>query len=157
MMGRSQELVDNCCWWIKSNRKTLNRIMHLIHKEVERGNPGVQRDHIYTLAMQSGMRVSDCDELRRNHNLWSVLTRYMVMLSPVLARSLAFRRCGIDDVDLVEAWERIIGPGTLFHARGYEDALRLIEIGDVAAQVNPRSKPKRGGSPCEKNQMLLSW
>lgn len=120
--------------------------MHLVHCEVSRGNPCVQRGDIYQIARNRGLSVSDVNELRRDNSLWSVLTRYMVMLRPCLSQALRFRRCGIDDIDLVEKWHRYVNPNTYFFAKGWRDAVMLVEQNDTSAQRSSRlSKRRRCG------------
>lgn len=138
----SSDLVEYGCCWIKGHPKQFKTLMFLVHREVNRDNPCVQRGDIYQLARKQGMSVSDVNELRRDNSLWSVLTRYMVMLRPFLTRALRFRRCGIDDVDLVEKWHRYVNPNTYFFANGWREAVMFEEQKDASAQ-QPSRRPKR--------------
>lgn len=63
----------------------------------------IQRDNVYTLACQNGMTVSEASEFKRDHNLWSVLSRYMVLQRPSMLAAVSFRRTPVDSVDL---WAR---------------------------------------------------
>lgn len=132
MSRASADLVEYGCCWIRDHPKTSRRLMHLVHMQVDSGRV-MQRGNVYTLAMQSGMSVSGVDELRRDHNLWSVLARYMVMLRPRLARALSFRRSPIDDIDMVGRWHEIVNPSTLFLADSWRDAKKAVEAEDVSA------------------------
>lgn len=86
----------------------------------------IQRDNVYTLACQNGMTVSEASEFKRDHNLWSVLSRYMVLQRPSMLAAVSFRRTPVDSVDLVGTWEAIVGPAvfaasTLTEAQGIYD------------------------------------
>ncbi len=71
----------------------------------------------------------DCEqasEFKRDHNLWSVLSRYMVLQRPSMLAAVSFRRTPVDSVDLVGTWEAIVGPAvfaasTLTEAQGIYD------------------------------------
>lgn len=125
--------VRRFCFWVKNNPKRFKRILHLIHMEVDKGNPCVQRGQIYKLAQDAGLPIADCDELRRDHNVWAVLTRFAVMLRPRLARSLNFREAGCDHVDLQGMWREIVNPNTVFLADNWKAAKRACEEGCVSA------------------------
>ena len=107
--------------------------MHLAHIEAERGNASFQRDNIYDAARRRGIPITDARELRRDHNLYSVLSRYMVMLRPKLARCINFRKSDVDEIDLVERWHEIVNPSTFFLADTWKDAKSAVEAEDVSA------------------------
>lgn len=86
----------------------------------------IQRDNVYTLARQAGMSVTEASEFKRDHNLWSVLSRYMVMLRPSMLAAVRFRVSAIDDVDLVAVWESIVGPAS-FKAASLMEAQAAYE------------------------------
>lgn len=125
--------VRQVCLWIKREPDLFKRTMAIVHREVDKGNPCVQRGHIYKLARDAGFSITDCEELRRNHNFWSVLTRYFVMLRPRLARSLNFREAGCDHVDMQGIWREIVSPNTTFLAENWKAAKRACEEGCVSA------------------------
>lgn len=125
--------VREACRWVRKHPDRFKRLMRIVHREVDRGNPNVQRGDVYKLARDTGFEVSECDELRRDHNLWAVLARYMVMLRPRLARSISFRRAGCDEVDLEAVWREEVNAGTTFLAASWQAAKRACEDGCVSA------------------------
>lgn len=135
MAGRTPEqMAEYVCFWIKRHPDKLKKIMHLIHMEVDGGNPCVQRGDVFNLARASGMEVSEIEEIKRDNTLWAGIARYAVMLSPRLARALGFRKSKLDEVDLVDAWYRHVGTYPLFYARDRFEAERLVEIDDATAR-----------------------
>ena len=130
-----QDIVDYGCYWIRDHWRGFKLIMHLTHIEVENGNPCVQRGDIFNLARRRGLGVSDVREFQRDNTLWSVIARYMVMLRPKLARSLNFRTCGIDDVDLAARWHEIVNPNTFFLANSWRKAKEAVALEDATAQI----------------------
>lgn len=133
-MKSGKEAAEEVCCWVKQHRGHFRTIMHLIHREVSDGNPCVQRGDIYKLARDAGMSISDAKELKRDHNLWPGISRYMVMLRPRLARSINFRKSKLDKVDLVGIWHDNVDAGTVFFAKDRFEAKRLCDIEDVTAQ-----------------------
>ena len=133
-MKSGKEAAEEVCCWIKGNRRNLNTLMHLVHIEVDGGNPCVQRGDVFSLARKAGMSISEANELKRDNNLWPGVSRYMVMLRPRLARSINFRKSKLDKVDLVEIWHDNVDAGTIFFAKDRFEAKRLCDIGDVTAQ-----------------------
>ena len=129
----AKNLADYGCIWIKGHPSQFKRLMHLVHVELDSGNTCVQRGDIYHLARQRGMRISEIRELRRDNSLWAVLTRYMVMLNPRLARALRFRRSKVDEIDLVERWHEVVGTHPLFRAESWKEAEHMVEIDDICA------------------------
>lgn len=125
----AERLVGRACRWVSCNPGTWERLRGICDGLMREGRL-IQRDSVYTLACQAGMNVSEASEFRRDHNLWSVLGRYMVMLDPPMLAAMEFRRSGVDSVDLVAAWEEQVGPasfaaGSLAAARElYEGARR---------------------------------
>lgn len=125
--------VRSACRWIKRNPEKFKRLMHLTHQQVDKGASSVQRGDIYNLAKRAGFSVTDCEELKRNNNLWAPLARYMVMLRPRLARVLYFRDAGCDHVDMDAIWREEVNQGTTFLAPNWQAAKRACEEGCVSA------------------------
>lgn len=124
----AERLVRRACAWVARNPGTWERLRGMCRALMRSGHV-IQRDNVYTLARQAGMDVSEASEFRRNHNLWSVLSRYMVMLDPPMLTAMAFRRSGVDGVDLVAAWEEQVGParfatGSLAATREFYEGTR---------------------------------
>ena len=66
-------------------------------------------------------------EFKRDHNLWSVLTRYMVMERPCLLSAISFRETPIDQVDLAAYWRDIVGDDA-FVASSLAEARAIWDI-----------------------------
>ncbi|MBQ9785089.1 MAG: hypothetical protein IJW29_06280 [Clostridia bacterium] len=133
-MMSGERLAQYGCSWIKDNKAAFHKIMHIVHCEVESGNPCVQQGDIVKLAKDRGIDIGEYPGIKRDRNLWPVITRYAVMLRPKLAKALHFRKSKLDKVDLVEIWHAEVNAGTLFFAKDWKDAKHLVEIGDVTAQ-----------------------
>lgn len=129
----AEDMAKNACFWIRDHEKQFKTMMWLVHEQVEDGNPCVQEGHIEMLARKHGIEWSEIKELKRDHNMWAVLTRYMVMLSPRLARSLRFRKSKVDDLDLQAIWYGINPRQTFFRASSWQEAKQMCANGDVAA------------------------
>ena len=120
--------------WIAGHWKGFVETMAFIHSRVDAGDPRTTRSDVFAWAKQTGMEMSDVAEVVRNHNLYAVLTRYMVMLRPRLCRTIHFKHSGLDDIDLAAIWHEVVRPETVFFARDAEEAKRLVEMGDSSAQ-----------------------
>lgn len=125
--------VRSACRWVKRHGVQFKRIMHLIHLRVDSDAVSVQRGDIFILARQAEMDITDCEELKRNNNLWASLARYMVMLRPCLARVLHFRDAGCDHVDMQAIWREEVNAETVFLAENWKAAKRACEEGCVSA------------------------
>lgn len=122
--------------WISANNDTYRRVMHIVHSEAARGSTWVGRDSIYTLARQSGLKITNDKEFRFSHELWSVIARYMCMMRPGFARLITCNRSPIDNFDLPARWEEVMGEPYNFPARSYAEARDLCEAGDCAADID---------------------
>ena len=105
----AERLVRRACAWVARNPGTWERLRDMCRGLMRSGHL-IQRGSVYTLACQAGMDVGEASEFRRDHNLWSVLSRYMVLLEPPMLAAVGFRRATVDGVDLVAAWEELVGP-----------------------------------------------
>lgn len=141
-MTRSEAVLqaERFCIWVKDDKwKTLTAFMAIGHGYVDEGKPRLTRSKAYALAEELGISISDNDgtavevPLVRNHNFWPLMTRFMVMLRPRLAKVLYFRKSGFDDIDLAAIWHEHVDAGTFFFAKDRKEAQRLVEIGDVSA------------------------
>lgn len=129
-------LVEEACLWVKSHNGQFRTIMSLVHEQVDDGNPCVQRGDIALLARARGFGWSEVREFKCDHNLWAVLTRYMVMLSPRLTKALCFRKSKLDDVDLQAKWYEIVPGQTHFYASGWREAQRVSDDLDSMREVS---------------------
>ena len=123
--AKAQALVAKACGWVAANPETWAKLRRICYRLMLEGHV-IQRDNVYTLACQNGMTVSEASEFKRDHNLWSVLTRYMVLLEPPMMAALGFRSTPVDEVDLVAAWEELVGPAP-FAASSLAEAREAYE------------------------------
>lgn len=131
---------QSVCCWIKDHHDAFVSLMHIVHREVDDGNPNVQQGDVMVLARKAGIDVTLTNQFRRDRNLWPGITRYMVMLSPRLSRALGFRESKLDgdDVDLITTWYEIVNTYPLFYASSWREAQELVEMGDITTQRNKR-------------------
>lgn len=123
-------MAESGCMWVKNHPKQFKTIMSLIHEQVDDGNPCVQEGDIAMLARSRHIEWSEIKELRRDHNLWAVLTRYMVMIRPRLAKALHFRESKVDRLDLQAIWYSIVPGQTNFLAENWQEAKKMVEAGE---------------------------
>ena len=133
------DLVGYGCSWIRDHPREFKTIMHLLHLEVEAGNPRVSRGDIYALARKRGIDIATMPDLKRDNTLWSVIARYMVMLRPKLACCLHFRKSAADEVDMVARWHEVVGTHPAFLASDWKQAKETVAVDDCSAQVKGRS------------------
>ena len=124
--AKAQALVAKACGWVASNPDTWAKLHRICYRLMLEGHV-IQRDNVYTLACQNGMTVSEASEFKRDHNLWSVLTRYMVMERPCLLSAIRFRETPIDQVDLAAYWRDIVGDDA-FVASSVAEARAIWDI-----------------------------
>lgn len=122
----ARRTVESACEWIASNRGEWERLRAACHRMMLEGYL-VQRDSVYTVARELGIELRK-GEFRRNHNLWSVLARYMAMLRPSMCGCMEFRETPVDRVDLVAVYEAVVGPAD-FVASSLAEARALYEAG----------------------------
>lgn len=123
--ARSQALVTRACSWVAGNPATWAKLRGICYRLMLEGHV-VQRDNVYTLACQNGLTVSEAAEFKRDHNLWSVLSRYMVLQRPSMLAAISFRTTPIDSVDLVGTWQQVVGP-TPFAASTLAEAQAIYD------------------------------
>lgn len=136
-----EERVRKVCGWIafedesgrRVNYSKMVAIMRMCHRAVDDGTL-VNRDIAYYEALRMGWGIADAEDVfKRDHDFWSVLARYMVMLRPRLARCINFKRAPVDDAPLVEVWHEVVDPLTLFLAESWEAAKEAVRLGDASA------------------------
>ncbi len=125
---RARQMVAKACHWVRLHPDRWQRLKDFCGYLMDEGDL-IQRGNVYELARQYGLDVMLASEFRRDHNLWSVLSRYMVMERPALLSAIRFRETPVDEVDLVAYWRDIVGPdefvaGSLAEARRVWDVQR---------------------------------
>ena len=118
-------MVAKACRWVSLHPGKWHKLKDFCTYLAGEGDL-IQRGNVYELARRYGMDVRLASEFKRDHNLWSVLSRYMVMEEPLLLRAIRFRETPIDSVDLVGYWQDIVGESH-FKAASLSDAQRIYK------------------------------
>lgn len=105
---RARQMVAKACHWVRLHPERWRKLKDFCGYLMEEGDL-IQRGNVYELARRYGMDVRLASEFKRDHNLWSVLARYMVMERPCLLSAISFRETPIDQVDLAAYWRDIVG------------------------------------------------
>lgn len=121
-----KQRVEEACAWIAHDypHKWL-RLVNLCEREA--ANPEcklISRDYLYSMALRQGLTISECEEFRMDHNLWSILSRYLLMFRPNLASVIHPRYMPetVDSVDLEAMWKECVRPQTFFLADSWREA-----------------------------------
>lgn len=119
--GDARRHVAQACHWVRRHPEEWSALKRLVRYLDEEGEL-VQRGSLYALARSHGVPVTLTGVYRRDHNLWSVLARYMVMERPSLLGAIRFKESPVDSVDLAAYWRDIVGEdefvaGSLAEAR----------------------------------------
>lgn len=122
----AQEQVIDTCLRIKHNRETFNALKYLVEQEQAAGMPRVSRDNIFSIAQRRHIEIGNTDKFKRDHNLWSVIARYIILLNPETSKVLQCRKSPIDNIDLDFYWERLVDENTCFEAHTVEQAKLLV-------------------------------
>ena len=80
-VARAAQIVAKACHWVRRNPGKWESLKAICHRLALEGEL-VQRGSIYERARQYGLDVRLASQFRRDHNLWSVLTRFMAMERP---------------------------------------------------------------------------
>ena len=102
------------------------RLVRLCEGAMDAGWPRIRRGDLFVLAAQQGMDVSLCREFRMDNNLWSVLSRYLIMFRPSLA-GVIFPRWTpeLDEgIDFEALWHRDVAASTFFRADSWHKAAK---------------------------------
>ena len=123
---RARQMVAKACHWVRLNPGKWGSLKRFCTYLMEEGEL-IQRGNVYELARRYDLDVRLASEFRRDHNLWSVLARYMVMERPMLLSAIRFRATPVDEVDLVAFWRDIVGEDE-FVAGSLAEALRIYDV-----------------------------
>lgn len=119
--------VEEACAWIAEDypRKWL-RLVNLCERAKADGWPRIRRGDLYVLATQQGLPITQCMEFRFDNNLWSVLSRYLLMFRPALATAIFPKSAEIDKagIDLEDVWHDCVARNTFFPAATWQDAAK---------------------------------
>lgn len=122
-VARAAQIVAKACHWVRRNPDKWSSLKAICHRLTLEGEL-VQRGSIYERARQYGLDVRLCSQFRRDHNLWSVLTRFMAMERPSMLSAISFRVTPVDAVELAAYWRDIVGPDE-FVASSLEEAREI--------------------------------
>lgn len=125
-VARAAQIVAKACHWVRRNPDKWSSLKAICHRLTLEGEL-VQRGSIYERARQYGLDVRLCSQFRRDHNLWSVLTRFMAMERPSMLSAISFRVTPVDAVDLAAYWRDIVGPDE-FVASSLEEAREIWDV-----------------------------
>lgn len=125
-VARAAQIVAKACHWVRRNPDKWSSLKAICHRLMLEGEL-VQRGSIYERARQYGLDVRLASQFRRDHNLWSVLTRFMAMERPSMLSAIGFRATPVDAVDLAACWRDIVGPDE-FVASSLEEAREIWDV-----------------------------
>lgn len=121
MSMTAEQKVIKALRWVAKHPDRWKSLRELVGRLAAEGHY-VQRGSVYLLACQAGMTIQEASVFKRDHNLWSVLSRYMAMLDPSVLSAVRYRESDVDGVDLEGMWRCVVGPqsfaaGSLAEAR----------------------------------------
>lgn len=125
-VARAAQIVAKACHWVRRNPGKWESLKAICRRLMLEGEL-VQRGSIYERARQYGLDVRLASQFRRDHNLWSVLTRFMAMERPSMLSAISFRVTPVDAVDLAAYWRDIVGPDE-FVASSLEEAREIWDV-----------------------------
>ena len=125
-VARAAQIVAKACHWLRRNPDKWSSLKAICRRLMLEGEL-VQRGSIYERARQYGLDVRLASQFKRDHNLWSVLTRFMAMESPSMLSAISFRMTPVDAVDLAAYWRDIVGPDE-FVASSLEEAREIWDV-----------------------------
>lgn len=125
-VARAAQIVAKACHWVRRNPGKWESLKAICRRLALEGEL-VQRGSIYERARQYGLDVRLASQFKRDHNLWSVLTRFMAMERPSMLSAISFRVTPVDAVDLAAYWRDIVGPDE-FVASSLEEAREIWDV-----------------------------
>lgn len=125
-VARAAQIVAKACHWVRRNPDKWSSLKAICRRLMLEGEL-VQRGSIYERARQYGLDVRLASQFKRDHNLWSVLTRFMAMERPSMLSAISFRVTPVDAVDLAAYWRDIVGPDE-FVASSLEEAREIWDV-----------------------------
>ena len=124
--ARAEAIAAKACHWVRLHPEAWQGLKALVYRLCDEGEL-VQRGALYELARRHGLDVRLASVYRRDHNLWSALSRFMVMERPSLLSAIAFRSTPLDEVDLAAYWRDIVGPDE-FVASSLSEAREIWDV-----------------------------
>lgn len=124
---------EACCWIADGYPRKWMRLVGLCERAMAQGWPRIRRGDLFVLATQQGMTISEAMEFRFDNNLWSILSRYLLMFRPALAGAIFPKAAEVDTVDLAAVWHGSVEAATVFLADSWQDAQAAYDAGDASA------------------------
>lgn len=98
----ASSIVKDAVRWIERNKDEwleVQRVCCILENVRDwNGRPrysSVTRGSIYMLAQLEGIEITNTKTFKRDHDLWSVLSRYLTDLHPQLERVIRHRECDV--------------------------------------------------------------
>lgn len=131
-------LAEMACSWAKEGYGKVDsrfmRLVKLCERAIARGEKRIRRGDLYRMAQEDGLSISVCQEFRFDNNIWSALSRYLLMYRPKLAAGIHPKKADIDSVDLIKVWHDIVNPRTFFPVNSWKEAVEAYKLEDVCAK-----------------------
>ena len=136
-MPNPRLMVESACSWASQDypHKWM-RLVRLCENAMKRGEYRIRRGDLYRMAQEQGMDITACREFRFDNNLWSALSRYLLMFRPGLAAAIHPRdNSPIDQaqIDFADVWHECVNPHTFFFAPTWQQARDAYRLKDVSA------------------------
>lgn len=128
-----QRVEDAAAWIADDYPGKWLQLVGLCERAADRGWPRIRRGDLFMLASAEGLDMTQCRRFRFDNNLWSVISRYLLMFRPSLARSIFPKEADVDCVDLEAVWREVVEPNTFFFASTWREARKSAELGDASA------------------------
>lgn len=125
-----QRVEDVAGWIAEEYPKKWMRLVGLCEWAKAQGWPRIRRGDLFVLASMKGLPITTCNEFRFDNNLWSILSRYLLMFRAELATVIFPKKAAIDDpsIDFERIWHENVARNTFFEARTWQDAQRMHEV-----------------------------
>lgn len=118
---------EACCWIADDYPRKWLRLVNLCEQAKADGLPRIRRGDLFILAQQQGMAITECMEFRFDNNLWSVLSRYLLMFRPELATVIFPNSAEVDrhGIDFENVWHDNVARNTFFPVKCWQDGVGL--------------------------------
>lgn len=132
-----RQIVEQAAMWASKDYPApdcrFRRLVDLCEEAKLSGVRRLRRGDVFYLARAYGFDMSICDEFKFDNNIWSALSRYLLMYRPSLAAIIKPRKADIDHVDFRAVWSDVVGIDTRWLADSWQEAQLAYEVGDVSA------------------------
>lgn len=108
-----RETAERALSWVARNPGIFRELMEIARAEYAAGTDRLRRGDVAKVARDRGLVASDDKRFRFDHNLWSALSRAMVLEDPRLAVIVRQRRSALDLVGFDAMWAEFRKAGRL--------------------------------------------